>query len=223
MRAALVGVAALLAGCAGLGATPTPEALPECPTEPPTATSAQATLADADRAVMEVRSESGNVDGRVVIQLHGDEAPLATANFVALAECGFYDGITFHRVLAGFVAQAGDPQTKENRGDFPGLGTGGPPGDYRFEIETPAEGLSYDPYSVSMANAGQPNTNGSQFFIALVDLDDRLPRDYTLFGQVVEGMEVVDAIGQVPVNDPRVGVPLDPVIIESIRIEAPSG
>jgi peptidyl-prolyl cis-trans isomerase B (cyclophilin B) len=218
----IVLVAALLAACTGIGASPTPEALPACPTEGPTETGAQATLTDADRAVVEVHSESGNIDGQFVIELHGDEAPLATANFVSLAECGFYDGISFHRVLAGFVAQAGDPQTKENRGDFAGLGTGGPPGDYQFEIEPPAEGLNYDPYVVSMANAGQANTNGSQFFINLADLDDRLPRDYTIFGTVVEGTDLIDAIGQVPVNDSRIGVPLDPVIIDSIRVEASS-
>jgi len=217
MRAAALLLASLLAACAG--ADPTPEALPACPTEGPTETGAQATLADAARAVVEVHSESGNIDGRFVIDLHGDQAPLATANFVSLAECGFYDGISFHRVLAGFVAQAGDPQTKQNRGDFAGLGTGGPPGDYRFEIEPPAEGLNYDPYVVSMANAGQANTNGSQFFINLVDLDERLPRDYTIFGTVVEGTEIIDAIGEVPVNDPRIGLPLDPVIIDSIRVE----
>jgi cyclophilin family peptidyl-prolyl cis-trans isomerase len=213
--AALLACTLALAGC---GAQATPEPLPSCPTEPPTDTSAQATLSDADRAVVEVHSESGNIDGRLVVELYGDEAPLATANFVALARCGFYDGITFHRVIAGFVAQAGDPQTKTNRGDFQGLGGGGP--GYRFEIEPPADGLTYDQYMVAMANAAPriPDSNGSQFFITLADLDDRLPRDYTIFGSVVEGTETADAIGGVPVND--FDVPLDPVIIDSIRIEA---
>jgi cyclophilin family peptidyl-prolyl cis-trans isomerase len=135
---------------------------------------------------------------------------------VALARCGFYDGISFHRVLAGFVAQAGDPQTKTNRGDFAGLGSGGP--GYAFAIEPVAPDLRYDRYAVVMANASRPNTNGSQFFIDLSDLNAQLSRDYTIFGVVTGGREVVDAIGRVPVNDPRIGVPLDPVIIESVTV-----
>ena len=97
---------------------------------------------------------------------------------MALAECGFYDGHSFHRVLPGFVAQAGDPQTKTNHGDFDGLGSGGP--GYQFEVEFPTGGQPYDQYMVAMANAmqydpatgeitGGPIRNGSQFF---VDLDD---------------------------------------------------
>ena len=140
---------------------------------------------------------------------------MATANFIALARCGFYDGISFHRILPGFVAQAGDPQTKGNRGDFQGLGSGGP--GYGFEIEPPANGLNYDPYVVAMAN--DQRTNGSQLFIDLANLNGPLERLYTIFGKVIEGTDVVDTIGKVPTNGPR-GVPLDPVIINSIRIEA---
>ncbi len=134
-------------------------------------------------------------------------APLATANFVELARCGFYDGISFHRVLAGFVIQAGDPQTRDNRGDFPGLGTGGP--GYEFEIEPPADGLTFDPYAVAMAN--DTVANSSQFFITLADLDRHLRAVglYTIFGRVISGTEVVDEIATVPVNDPRIGLPLD--------------
>ena len=73
------------------------------------------------------------------------------ANLVALAECGFYDGQSFHRVVPGFVAQAGDPQTKTNHGDFEGIGSGGP--GYQFEIELPPESTSYTRYMVAMANA----------------------------------------------------------------------
>lgn len=209
-----VGFVTVLAACTS---EPSPSARPACPTEAPTATSAQASLSDAELATVTV---SGAVDGTFVIDLLGNDAPLATANFVNLARCGFYDGVTFHRVLAGFVIQAGDPQTRDNRGDFEGLGTGGP--GYAFEIEPPAEGLRYDPYSVAMANDRQ--TNGSQFFISLVDLDAQLRRVgvYTIFGQVVSGTDVIDAIAAVPVNDPRIGVPLDAVIIESIAISSES-
>ena len=214
-RGARIGLAAIvvLAACS---AEPTPTPRQACPTEPPSANSAQATLENASLATVTV---SGAVEGEFAIQLYGDQAPIATANFVALARCGFYDGIWFHRVLAGFVIQAGDPQTRGRSGDFPGLGSGG--AGYEYEIEPPADELDYVPYSVSMAN--DTRTNDSQFFISLVDLAGRLDRLYTIFGQVVTGTEVVDAIAAVPVSDPRVGVPLELVTIESIVISADSG
>jgi cyclophilin family peptidyl-prolyl cis-trans isomerase len=208
-------LALALTACA---AEPTPTPRPECPTTGPTDVSAQATLEGAEVATLDI---GGSVEGEIVIELYGEQAPLATANFVALARCGFYDGVTFHRVLAGFVIQAGDPQTKANRGDFEGLGTGGP--GYNFEIEPPAEGLRYDQYTVAMAN--DTIANGSQFFIDLVDLDEQLRAAgvYTIFGRVISGTDTVDAIGQVPVNHPRIGIPFDPVIIESITItDAPA-
>jgi peptidylprolyl isomerase len=205
-------LAALLASCSS---QPSPTPAAACPTTAPTATGAQAILADAEQAVVKTNK------GEFTIELYGDKAPIATANFVALARCGFYDQISFHRVLSGFVIQAGDPQTKQNHGDFRGVGTGGP--GYQFEIEPPAAGLNYDPYVVAMANGGEPNTNGSQFFIDLGDLDDRLARSYTIFGKVIAGTDVVDAIGKLPVNDSRIGVPLDPAIIDSVTVQtAPS-
>jgi cyclophilin family peptidyl-prolyl cis-trans isomerase len=206
--ALLLTLAVLLAACAG--PTPTPTA---CPGAAPAADGAAEVIGNA-RAV-----EVATNKGTFVIELVPDAAPIAVANFVALARCGFYDGISFHRVLSGFVAQAGDPQTRQNRGDFQGLGTGGP--GYRFVIEPPAPGLDYDPYVVAMANAGGTDSNGSQFFINLADLDGRLERSYTIIGRVTEGTEVVDEIGRVPTNGPR-GVPLDPVIIERMTVqEAP--
>jgi cyclophilin family peptidyl-prolyl cis-trans isomerase len=214
LRRAVVGLACSLALVA-CSAGPTPTPAPACPSEPPTSVSAQATLEGAELATVKV---GGAVEGEFALELYGDQAPIATANFVALARCGFYEGITFHRVISGFVIQAGDPQTKENRGDFEGLGTGGP--GYEFEIEPPAEGLRYDPYVVAMAN--DTRTNGSQFFIDLVDLDEALRSVgvYTVFGKVISGTDIVDSIGAVPVNDPRLGLPLTPVIIESITISA---
>lgn len=212
VRGAVIGLACSMALVA-CGADPTPTAAPACPIEPPTSVSAQATLEGAERATMRI---GGAVEGELVLELYGDRAPIATASFVALARCGFYDGITFHRVIGDFVIQAGDPQTRGNRGDFEGLGQGGP--GYEFEIEAPAEGLRYDPYVVAMAN--DTVANGSQFFIDLVDLDDalRIAGVYTIFGKVIEGTDVVDAIAEVPINDPRLGLPLTPVIIESITI-----
>jgi cyclophilin family peptidyl-prolyl cis-trans isomerase len=220
MRWTAVGIA--LAGMVtACGTDPTPSPAPACPTEPPTALSAQATLADAALATVRV---SGAVEGEFSMELYGEQAPIATANFVSLARCGFYDGITFHRVIDGFVIQAGDPQTKAQEGDFAGLGTGG--AGYEYEIELPAPGLDYEPYTVAVAN--DERTNDSQFFVTLADLSGRLSLDYTIFGRVTDGTDVVDAIAAVPVNDPSIGVPLDLVTIDSITISgaaepSPSG
>jgi cyclophilin family peptidyl-prolyl cis-trans isomerase len=200
----------LLGGCAfGSGPTPTPATA--CPSEGPTSTSAQVTNEGVTGATIRM---TGAVEGDITVELHPDLAPLATANFVELARCGFYDGVWFHRILAGFVIQAGDPQTRGRTGDFEGVGGGGP--GYQFEIEPPADHLAYDPYSLSMAN--DTRANGSQFFIALADLNGGLERLYTIFGQVTEGTDVVDEIAALPVNDPQFGVPLSLPIIETITI-----
>jgi cyclophilin family peptidyl-prolyl cis-trans isomerase len=195
----------------------------DCPTAAPTATDATSILADAQHAVVATNL------GSFTIELDATTAPIATANFVALARCDFYAGITFHRVLAGFVAQAGDPQTRTNRGPFDALGSGGP--GYGFEVEFPDDSQPYDRYTVAMANAMQydpvtgeitsgRDTNGSQFFIDLASLAGQLRPYYSVIGKVTEGTDVVDAVGAVAVNDPSAGVPVEPVIIESVEIKS---
>lgn len=197
--------------------------LANCPTSAPSAAQAGTILADAARA--EVSTSLGSF----TIELDARSAPIATANFVALARCGFYDGITFHRVLAGFVAQAGDPQTRTNRDPFEGLGSGGP--GYKFEVELPTLDQPYDQYTMAMANAmqydpvsgeitGGTDTNGSQFFIDLASLVGSLRPYYSVIGKVVDGTDVVDAIGAVAVNNSQEGVPVQPVVIESVTVEA---
>ncbi len=127
--------------------------------------------------------------GTFKIELFAKDAPKTVNNFVFLAREGFYDGVTFHRIMQDFMIQTGDP-----RGD----GTGGP--GYTFEDELPPI-RSYEPGIVAMANAG-PNTNGSQFFICTgpsCQLLDQTP-NYTQFGEVTEGMDVVQAIAAVPVT-----------------------
>ena len=210
-------LALLLVACTA-EATPTPRQA--CPTQAPSADQAASILADAGSATVTTNK------GEFTITLDPSSAPIATANFVALARCGFYDQVSFHRVLAGFVIQAGDPQTRDNHGDFAGLGSGGP--DYRFEVEFPSEAQPYAPYTVAMANAMQyerdgtitsgQDTNGSQFFVTLDDLSGTLRPYYSVLGTVTSGTETVDAIAALPVNDPQHGVPLDPAIIESISI-----
>jgi cyclophilin family peptidyl-prolyl cis-trans isomerase len=117
--------------------------------------------------------------GDIVIALEPRRAPVAVNNFVFLAREGFYDGLTFHRVVAGFVVQGGDPE---------GTGQGGP--GYVFEDELQPDG--YPPGAVAMANAG-PDTNGSQFFIVTGDAS-ALPNAYTRFGRVTRGLAVARRI-----------------------------
>lgn len=120
--------------------------------------------------------------GPITIELHPAQAPLTVANFVNLVRRGFYDGLGFHRVIADFMVQGGCPE---------GSGRGGP--GYRFEDET-GNGLRHERGVLSMANAG-PNTNGSQFFITHV-ATPWLDGKHTVFGKVVQGLEIVDAIKQ---------------------------
>ena len=194
-----------------------------CPSAAPTASQAAEILSDAQRVVV------ATTKGSFTVELYPKAAPISTANFVALARCGFYDQVSFHRVLAGFVAQAGDPKTRANHGPFKGLGSGGP--GYSFTVEFPDPSLAYDRYTVAMANGlkydpqtgaiqGGIDTNGSQFFIDLESLVGRLPPYYTIIGKVVEGTDVIDAIGATPVNNPADGVPLTPIVIQSVTVES---
>jgi len=143
--------------------------------------------------------------GDIVVELHAAKAPRTVNNFVFLARDGFYDGVTFHRVIKGFMAQGGDPT---------GSGRGGP--GYKFADEFEASLCHDGPGVLSMANAG-PNTNGSQFFITYVatpHLDNR----HAVFGHVVEGMDVVHAI---PERDPGTarepGVAMKRVVIDEVE------
>lgn len=146
--------------------------------------------------------------GDIVIGLRAKDAPITVNNFVFLARDKYYDGVTFHRIVPGFVIQGGDPK---------GDGTGGP--GYQFADE-PVKG-DYLKGTLAMANAG-PNTNGSQFFIVLDNLTGRLPKNYNLFGGVTGGIDVVDKIAAVPIAvNPSTGErsrPLQQVKINSIDI-----
>ncbi|MDH7597112.1 MAG: peptidylprolyl isomerase [Methanothrix sp.] len=139
--------------------------------------------------------------GDVVIELY-DDMPITAGNFLKLVERGFYDGVIFHRVIAGFMVQTGDPT---------GTGYGGP--GYTIPDEFSRHNRN-DRGTVAMANAG-PNTGGSQFFINLVN-NNYLDRMHPVFGKVVEGMDVVDKIGSVRTDaDDR---PVEDVVIISARV-----
>jgi len=147
--------------------------------------------------------------GDIIVQLFPQDAPIAVNNFVFLSSQGFYDGVKFHRVVKDFVIQSGDPT---------GTGSGGP--GYKFADEPVTR--DYISGTLAMANAG-PNTNSSQFFITLADLSGRLPKNYTIFGLVIGGFEIVAKIGDVPVtqspggelSSPTVDVHINRVIIET--------
>lgn len=144
--------------------------------------------------------------GEIVFAFYED-APRAASNYIFLANDHFYDGLIFHRVIKGFMIQGGDPL---------GNGTGNP--GYSFEDELDPETSSFQTGYVrgvvAMANAG-PNTNGSQFFI--MQRDNNLPHNYTIFGHVISGLEVVDAIADSQVgNNDR---PVEPVVMGNVRIE----
>lgn len=156
--------------------------------------------------------------GDIELELFVDQMPITAGNFIKLAGEGFYNGTKFHRVIEGFMVQGGDPNSKGD--DERIYGTGGP--GYTIQDEF-VEGLSNVRGTISMANSGQKNSGGSQFFINLVDntaLDfDKPPfsSSHPVFGKVVSGMEVVDAIAQVQTNDRD--LPTDPVIVSEIIVK----
>ena len=145
--------------------------------------------------------------GQIVFQTYDADAPNTVANFVTLANKGFYNNLTFHRVIKNFMIQGGDPK---------GDGTGGPGYQFADELnpDTASYKAGYKKGVVAMANAG-PNTNGSQFFIMTSDYP--LPNNYTIFGKVLSGQDVVDKIANVATgtNDK----PVSPVIMKTVVVK----
>jgi cyclophilin family peptidyl-prolyl cis-trans isomerase len=191
---------ALGAGACGPGATATPlptvavtqapsDGAAGCPTEAP------APMAAGEQRLVSLETELGVIE----ISVQGDLGPLAAANFVALAACGFYDAVTFHRAIPGFMIQGGDPL---------GTGSGGP----GYEFPNDPVTVPYDRGVVAMANAGR-DTNGSQFFIVLEEYNPP-SADYSIFGRVTSGMEIADAIAAAADAE----YPSDPVVIESVSL-----
>ena len=142
-------------------------------------------------------------EGDIALELFDDDAPKTVANFRKLAAEGFYDGLTFHRVIKDFMIQGGCPQ---------GTGTGGP--GYTFEDEINDHAVARG--ALAMANAG-PDTNGSQFFIVTLEATPWLDGKHTVFGQVTDGMDVVDKIEGLP-TDGR-DRPKDEAKMESVTVE----
>ncbi|MDU6853206.1 MAG: peptidylprolyl isomerase [Clostridiales bacterium] len=148
--------------------------------------------------------------GTVTIELYPEKAPNTVNNFVTLANGGFYDGLTFHRTIEGFMIQGGDPE---------GIGTGGPgysiPGEFASNGYTEND-LKHTKGVISMARSQSPDSAGSQFFIMSADsphLDDK----YAAFGEVTSGIEIIEAIEKVATNS--MDKPLEDVVIESVTVD----
>ena len=175
----------------------------------------QVTMINENNPVAEVVTSAGTFS----LELYEDSMPITAGNFIKLAEEGYYDGILFHRVIPGFMIQGGDPLTKTS--DVARYGTGGP--GYAIPDEHVAGAhLSNVRGSISMANSG-PNSGGSQFFINVanntpLDFDkEPLSSKHPVFGQIIEGMDVVDAISTVETNERD--LPVEPVVIEKVTIK----
>ena len=227
--AALFAVAAIALSACSSAATPAPtlpSLAPPTPTPVPSATPAGAPTPDLSscpktwtdiKPLAKGESKTVTLDttqGTIVTEVSGDLGPMAAGNFVQLAECGFYDGVVFHRIVPDFVIQAGDGQFARVPIANPDhMGYGGP--GYEFDNE-PVIG-EYTRGVLAMANAG-PDTNGSQFFIVLADLTGKLDKSYTIFGKVTSGMDVVDKIAAAPETAAGSQTPVDPVEMTKVTI-----
>jgi cyclophilin family peptidyl-prolyl cis-trans isomerase len=227
---AVLAIPLLLAACTGgTGATTAP--LPTIPSVPPATaspvaehpgptyppgcpTSQPPALGAGETRTVTLETDQGNI----VIKVEADLSPIAAGNFVALAECGYYDGVVFHRVVPGFVIQGGDGQFGRSPDVIPGLvGTGGPP----YTIQDEPVTAKYQRGTVAWARTSEPNSVGSQFFIVTDDAAEQALASYNtyqIFGEVVEGMDVVDAITAAANG---VENPADPVVITKATVSTP--
>ena len=176
-------------------ASASPAAVASCPTAP-----AEPLPAGETREVT-IETDEGNI----VFDVEADLGPLAAGNFVALAECGFYDGSVFHRIIPGFVIQGGASTSTEDGG----------PG---YEFPNDPVSVAYERGIVAMANHGV-DTNGSQFFIVLGD--SGLPPDYSVFGRVTSGMELADTIAAGPSTGGQESTALQPVTMNRVTVANP--
>jgi cyclophilin family peptidyl-prolyl cis-trans isomerase len=217
--ATAVAIATLLAGCTGASAVITassPSAaapaasidLSGCPTSQPPA------MATTDAKLVTL----GTSKGAMVIKVEGQLSPIAAGNFVALAQCGYYTGVVFHRLVPGFVIQGGDgTYGREPAVNMTNVGTGGP----SYTIADEPVTADYTRGTVAMAKTGQPNSANSQFFICLADLTGSLAKSYQIIGHVTSGMDVVDAIAAMPNSGDPANKALQPVAMDSVTVSNP--
>jgi peptidyl-prolyl cis-trans isomerase B (cyclophilin B) len=205
-------MAALAALALVVACSPAPSASPDAPSGSSAAgscpTSEPAALPAGETRSVAIETSEGSF----TITLQADLSPIAVGNFVALAECGFYDGVVFHRLVPGFVIQGGDPD---------GTGTGGP----GYTITDEPLGGTYGRGTVAMARTPAPDSQGSQFFVVLDDaaasalMSAQYP--YAILGEVTEGMEVVDAIAAMPNSGEPNNAAIDPVAMDNVTVSQP--
>jgi len=199
-----LGAAVLAAACSTTGGTsPAPTvggtaaASQDCPTSQPEA------LPAGETRTVTIETDKGPIE----ITIEADLSPIAAGNFVALAGCGYYDGVVFHRVVPGFVIQGGDPT---------GTGTGGP----GYEIQDEPVTAAYSRGTVAMARTSQPNSVGSQFFIVLDDAARASlasANTYQIIGSVSSGMDAVDAIASAADAE----LPSNPIVMTRVTVRTP--
>lgn len=205
-RAALVLAAAFALAACSTGASSLPTIGPSV--EPTTAGGACPTSQPPPLAAGESRTVTLNTSkGAITLKIEGALSPIAAGNFVALAACGYYDGVVFHRVVPGFVIQGGDPT---------GTGSGGP----GYTIQDEPVTATYHRGTLAMARTPAPNSQGSQFFIVLADDAARSlasANTYAIFGEVVGGMDAVDAIAAAADAE----LPTNPIVMDSVTVATP--
>jgi peptidyl-prolyl cis-trans isomerase B (cyclophilin B) len=213
--AATLGVVTLLAACSATGSSPdTSQAVPSASVSPGTVTTTPdcPTSQPDPLPAGETRTVSIETDqGPIEMQIEGDLSPIAAGNFVALAACGYYDGVVFHRLVPGFVIQGGDPT---------GTGTGGP----GYTIKDEPVTATYGRGVVAMARTSQPDSVGSQFFIILDDAAAETLayyNTYQIIGSVTSGMDAVDAIAAMPNSGEPNNAALEPVAMTTVTVTTP--
>ncbi len=209
-----------LAACSGAGGSPALPSLSVAPTASDAATGPHDCPTSQPPALPAGQTRTVTIQtklGDIVIKVDGSLSPIAAGNFVALAQCGYYDGVDFHRVVPHFVVQGGDGQYgREPNVDMSHIGEGGP----GYTIKDEPVTATYGRGVVAMARTQAPDSQGSQFFIVLDDkARDALQsaNTYAIFGHVTSGMEVVDAIaGQADAE-----IPTHPVVMEKVTVANP--
>jgi cyclophilin family peptidyl-prolyl cis-trans isomerase len=184
---------------------------PGCPTGQP------APLAASDTRTVTIATAKGSI----IIAIKGSLSPIATGNFVALAKCGYYDGVIFQRLVPGFVIQGGDGQFGREPNVYPDLvGSGGPP----YTIQDEPVTASYVRGTVAMARTSRPNSANSQFFIVLSDAAGASlaqTNTYQIMGNVTTGMDVVDTIAAMPNSGDPTNAATDPVAMTKVTVTNP--
>jgi cyclophilin family peptidyl-prolyl cis-trans isomerase len=214
---ALVGAVALATlACSAPPAAPAPPTAPPVASEAAGASGGGTGTCPTSQPPALPAGETRTVDietaqGPIQIKIEADLSPIAAGNFVALADCGFYDGVVFHRLVPGFVIQGGDPT---------GTGTGGP----GYTIQDEPVTTPYSRGTVAMARTQQPNSVGSQFFIVLDDgareaLESA--NTYQIIGEVTAGMETVDKIAAMPNTGGQDNAAVDPVAMDQVTVSTP--